>query len=529
MRDTVRSTLHNINILRAICALGVFLYHAFHNMGCRFGFFNPIISQSSFFMTAFFMLSGFILYFNYSDKDIFSKEGILSFYFRRILGIYPLYFIVWVFAYLLLWQRSTVFIDLLTFPFQFLLIQNFQGYPYLLNSGTWFFSCIMICYFFAPFIIYFTKVLPKFETIVYLSMLFLVLACFPQLTIIYKIDIYSNAFMRLFEFALGSSLCKLFCSKQKLSVTSQNFKYTFSATLILISSFAAIHYFRTHTPLATSNQECLKPLNITCVGLILVLYAYGKTVFGSRGMRFVAFISKYSLEFWVATFFTVEIYNRLLFNKIHAFPRLNPIACVITLFLNILITCLLSLYNHYAKKICSRHKPTHLALFAAGIILLLIAIKFAGTIPHRLELRQHKYIPGETIYFGSPHRNCDAYVVSGISRPENGYAWTDGKKAVLKIRGLSNVAYNAHFRLAGFYGDKQKLTIEVNGQDAFSTTLSSDNPQMAFDFTFVSSGAKDTIILLFPDAESPFQRNQSLDSRRLALRLAELTIAPIDK
>lgn len=143
----------SFNIIRAAAAISIFLYHAHWNMGCDYAYLNPIIGQSSFFITLFFILSGFVLYYNYENEDLFNKKNLSKYYIKRIMSLYPLYVLVWIIFYLLQWKSNTVSSDLFTLPFQYLLIQNIIGYPYLMNSGTWFLSCMMICYMISPLLI----------------------------------------------------------------------------------------------------------------------------------------------------------------------------------------------------------------------------------------------------------------------------------------------------------------------------------------------------------------------------------------
>lgn len=55
--------LYSIDIFRCCCAFAVFLFHARIHLNVNFGILNNFIGNSHIFMTAFFMLSGFALYY----------------------------------------------------------------------------------------------------------------------------------------------------------------------------------------------------------------------------------------------------------------------------------------------------------------------------------------------------------------------------------------------------------------------------------------------------------------------------------
>jgi peptidoglycan/LPS O-acetylase OafA/YrhL len=76
----------NLNGLRFFAAFSVMLYH----------FFGEGLINGHYGVVLFFVLSGFLItYLLFEEKEKFGKIEIKKFYFRRILRIWPLYYLVY--------------------------------------------------------------------------------------------------------------------------------------------------------------------------------------------------------------------------------------------------------------------------------------------------------------------------------------------------------------------------------------------------------------------------------------------------
>jgi peptidoglycan/LPS O-acetylase OafA/YrhL len=74
--------------LRTILAVGIML---FHFTPPHMGFLAPVIGSSYVFVGFFFLISGFVLAYNYADRPVLSKR---SFYLARLSRVYPVYLLV---------------------------------------------------------------------------------------------------------------------------------------------------------------------------------------------------------------------------------------------------------------------------------------------------------------------------------------------------------------------------------------------------------------------------------------------------
>lgn len=107
---------------------------------------------------------------------------------------------------------ETIFENLLLASIEALALQSiFVGlFNISHNSGTWFVSCLSICYLVFPFIQEMVKQMTVKSKTILLLISILVLLWSPIIQILfYTESIYSNPFFRLIEFIIGMFLCSL--------------------------------------------------------------------------------------------------------------------------------------------------------------------------------------------------------------------------------------------------------------------------------------------------------------------------------
>ena len=127
-------------------------YSAIH-IGCNYGIFQPFILMGAVFMTGFFMLSGYSLYYIYEEKNLLDIKYIINFYKKRLSGIMPVYYVIAI-LYIIFLGRETILQNIIIAPIEILGLQSaFSSlFGYSHNGGTWFISCILLCYVFFPLI-----------------------------------------------------------------------------------------------------------------------------------------------------------------------------------------------------------------------------------------------------------------------------------------------------------------------------------------------------------------------------------------
>ncbi|WP_081353006.1 acyltransferase family protein [Xylanibacter ruminicola] len=139
-----------LDLLRISLALLIFMFHSNMHFDCHYGVFDHFARYGAIAMTGFFMLSGYAL--SLSSKVILTDIGSLkNFLLKRFISIYPLYYFVALAFIILLGSESFQSLALL-FPFEALGLQScFTSLSKIShNGGTWFISCLTICYLLYP-------------------------------------------------------------------------------------------------------------------------------------------------------------------------------------------------------------------------------------------------------------------------------------------------------------------------------------------------------------------------------------------
>jgi len=176
---------------------------------------NYFFDTATLAMTGFFMLSGYSLQISYSHKQMSEKRNLKEFYLKRLISIYPLYIVVGFLsvAMKIVAGLQTVSDNVILLPVEMLGIQSFFNgslFQYAHNGGTWFISCILICYFIYPL---FKELLNSCSLkkviagIVFLAVLLSYVQFLPN-----RFDcgdLYTNSFLRLLEFVLGMLIAKV--------------------------------------------------------------------------------------------------------------------------------------------------------------------------------------------------------------------------------------------------------------------------------------------------------------------------------
>lgn len=158
-------------------------------------------------MTGFFLLSGYTL--NLTNGKIENVTDIRKFYVKRLISILPLYY-VWALVNIgqnILFDGSNAIVEeLVLFPIEVLGIQSVYAtlFPFSHNGGSWFISCILICYFVYPLLSTLTKLLSDRTRIRIILILAVILLWSPFIQHYFELQtIYSNPFFRVLEFTIG--------------------------------------------------------------------------------------------------------------------------------------------------------------------------------------------------------------------------------------------------------------------------------------------------------------------------------------
>lgn len=208
--------LIGLDLLRISLALLIFAFHSHIGMlECNYLLLNGFVNMGAIAMTGFFLLSGYVISFSTRQQDMWRPKEILKFYIKRIIAIIPLYYtyaLACVIFNIIAGGTKAAIEELILFPIESLCLQSVFStlFPFSHNGGSWFISCIMICYFAFPLLNILTqRITDKARTCI-IIILSAILLWSPFVEYFFKCNsIYSNPFFRMLEFAIGILVCQL--------------------------------------------------------------------------------------------------------------------------------------------------------------------------------------------------------------------------------------------------------------------------------------------------------------------------------
>ena len=236
----MKERLYGLDILRVISAIMIFIFHAKIHMDYDFGIFSPFVEESPIFMVPFFMISGFVVYYQQHSTDLMNINQMKTFYIKKMADIFPLYLFL-VFTFELFNNTLTLKRQIFILPTEILGQQSIYNGLNIIshNSGSWYISCLIFCIFLSPFFNnLISQLSKKFQLF---SLISLSLLCiYSQIVTKLFTDhvLYTNVVYRLFEYVLGMLICALYLQtkREKKPVFSFLFLITFAVLYFAIST-----------------------------------------------------------------------------------------------------------------------------------------------------------------------------------------------------------------------------------------------------------------------------------------------------
>ncbi|WP_330410438.1 acyltransferase [Butyrivibrio fibrisolvens] len=294
-----------LDLYRILAVLFVFLFHSHMHLQCEYGILTSFIKMGAIYMTAFFILSGFSLFMTWQYKDLHDIKTIKHFYCKRLVGILPLYYSV-ALLYIFLLGKENIQQNLLLAPVEILGIQsNFNTlFSVTHNGGTWFVSCILMCYLAFPIM---SEIIKQIS--IRAKVRAIIVACFillysPILVAVFKMsDIYSNPFFRSLEFFIGAVICSLMPNIKKLGSLC---KYLFSWWGIIAEHTVLICGVTLAVSLNISvgNFMLYNWIALPMFMLLIISMSEARFSYGMYESRVIKYLCEISYAFFFAQFFT---------------------------------------------------------------------------------------------------------------------------------------------------------------------------------------------------------------------------------
>ena len=300
--DKLSKRAAGLDLFRVFSVIMVFLFHSHIHHECSYGPFNSFISMGAIFMTAFFMLSGFVLYLTHHTQNLVEFSLLKKFYIKRIIAIIPLYYFS-ALVYVICFAQETIQQNILLAPVELLGIQSTFSTLFGVshNSGTWFISCLLLAYLAYPFMQEIVKQLQTKGKILSIIICAFILWWAPLVVHGFGTDsIYSNPFFRGLEFFIGILLCSL-PTKAKHLYTAKAFIAELAFLFVAVS-------LGVRSGFAVGNYMLYNWIALPSFALMLVTLSGLKST-RLHNSRFLRYASGASYAFFMAQTFNTEIEN----------------------------------------------------------------------------------------------------------------------------------------------------------------------------------------------------------------------------
>ena len=141
-----------------------------------------------------------------------------------------------------------------------------------------------------------------------------------------------------------------------------------------------------------------------------------------------------------------------------------------------------------------------------------------------IETEAYRYSPGTKIVF-TEENDGRSYFLCGISNIEGDYAWSCGEKSGIMLKIDTEKDLFAEIALSSVYHDRQRVIIS-DGNDTVLFDGTADRTGLTFSIP-KESLSDGTLLLKFvyPEASSPQENGESMDTRVLAIAFTSILIS----
>lgn len=295
--------------LKIILAFVVFLFHTNIHLGLTYGLLTDFISVGAFCMTGFFMLSGAVLSLRYEESK-WNHEEILIFYKTRFISIFPLYYVV---ILIYIFNKSYIIDDLLLLPVELLGLQSlfYGSFSYGSNNGTWFVSCLLICYLLFPMISIMIKGMNS-RKLLLVTFFLGVFDVYTQFIVGYFGfgELYSAPFLRLIQFMMGSIICVLLKRKKSIRFKHSLLLYIFVETVLVIVASTILEK-KEFLHNASYLQQIAMYDVVGVPAFATLIYWLGQITMNETIGTWVSRVCKTSYAFYMSQLFALKIAKKI--------------------------------------------------------------------------------------------------------------------------------------------------------------------------------------------------------------------------
>ncbi|MCU4542684.1 acyltransferase [Acinetobacter bereziniae] len=301
--------INPLTSLRIFFALFVFLSHlSFLKNDEQYAkLFYSIFNEGFLGVSFFFILSGFILAYNYKEKFLLGKISKKTFYVSRLARIYPIHFFTMLVALILGLISSS---DNVKYILEHIfLIQSFfsdQDIYFSLNSPSWSISDEMFFYLLFPFVIFLNK---SYKILLFIFFIFLIFILNYKLSDNLKhYWLYISPIIRFSDFLLGILLFDIFERVKKIYAKKES-----PLIFELFAIFLFIVFFIFHDKIDLGYRYSVYywiPMS-----LIILIFSLSKVLYSQNSVsnilsnKYLVWLGEISFCFYLIHLLVIQVMN----------------------------------------------------------------------------------------------------------------------------------------------------------------------------------------------------------------------------
>ncbi len=315
-----------LDIFRILLALEIFMFHSNGHLKCSYGrIVNALLTHfGAVTMTAFFILSGYLIGYVHGKSDFSHIKVIKTFYIKRLIAILPSYYFVAI-LFIAFLRKNTWLEHMVLFPVEAIGYQSsFTSlFDYSHNNGTWFVSCILFCYLLYPLMHIIVKQLKQKTKYIVFAVSAFILLYAPVVSLFFKIrGIYTVPIFRALEFFLGVLLTSMEESwpNERASLRT---KLLIACGILWMGCSSLLYY--AIKKISFFSDYMLYSIFFLPVWVILILLFKRINIKRSWIKRIIVFFSSIAYDIFLVQFFVWPLQKKI--DQIILFPNSLRIIC----------------------------------------------------------------------------------------------------------------------------------------------------------------------------------------------------------
>ncbi|MCF0128959.1 MAG: acyltransferase [Pseudobutyrivibrio sp.] len=310
----MKKRLYGLDYLRIVAALIIYWYHfTIFIGGVSLGnVINRLTYTGNVVMTLFFIISGFALYYNYSDRDYSELSVLKDFFKRRFVSIFPLYFISVLLWFITSRHMLSITEVLVLIPLGLTMTPTamFGCNGFSFGGYLWFMSAMLFCYLAFPYLSMIITKMDNRSRVAMLSVLY-VLLCSGSLTQQFTFgeatSAYGSQVFRMMEFATGMIICA-FYKDDKIKLKRPDLAFVISIIVTLSARYIAVVLNDVSVYISDFYLLPIYGVLIFCAASL----DEGSMLYKAAAARPVQYFSKLTFGIYIMQQWTFIFYNKAL-------------------------------------------------------------------------------------------------------------------------------------------------------------------------------------------------------------------------